>query len=228
MKTTTIQTHPIAALLSACIFTLMPSLALAAGSSAGSVSNSATDGQDPIELAARAFKTGIKHRDRALKLEARAAAASSDKAQAKLIAKANRSFNKAVTKQGEALKLDPQNYQAANELGYALRKTGDYRKAIGAYNYALDINPEFHQATEYRAEAYLALGMYEKTQRAYMKLFREEPGLAEQLMSSIDTWHQANGDNLSEDAQAFADWVEERKRLAEVTRDLSSNNSRTW
>jgi len=179
-------------------------------------------------MAARAFKTGIKHRDRALKLEARAAAASSDKARAKLTAKARKSFNKAVTKQGEALKLDPQNYQAANELGYALRKTGDYRKAIGAYNYALDINPDFHQATEYRAEAHLALGMYEKTQRAYMKLFREEPGLAEQLMTSIDSWHQANSENLSADAQAFANWVEERKRLAEVTRDLSSNNSRTW
>ncbi len=228
MKTTSMQTHHIAALLGACMISLMSSFALAAGSSAGSVSNSATDGQDPVEMAARAFKTGIKHRDRALKLEARAAEASSEKARAKLTAKANKSFNKAVTKQGEALKLDPQNYQAANELGYALRKIGNFRKAIGAYNYALDINPEFHQATEYRAEAYLALGLYDKTQRAYMKLFREEPALAEQLMTSIDTWHQANSDDLSEDAQTFAKWAEERKRLARVTGDLSSNNARTW
>ena len=179
-------------------------------------------------MAAKAFKTGIKHRDRALKLEARAAAATTDKARKKLTDKASKSFSKAVTKQGEALKLDPQNYQAANELGYALRKTGDFRKAIGAYNYALDINPEFHQATEYRAEAYLALGMYDKTQDAYMTLFREEPALANQLMSSIDVWHQNNGDNLSEDAQAFAQWAEERKRLAKITGDLSSNNTRSW
>ena len=51
------------------------------------------------------------------------------------------------------MKIYPQNYKAANELGYALRKSGDYRKAIGAYNYALEINPNFHQATEYRGEA---------------------------------------------------------------------------
>jgi tetratricopeptide (TPR) repeat protein len=228
LKTKPIQTHHFAAVISACIFALVSSFAGAAGSSAGSVADHATDGQDPVKMAAIALKTGIKYRDRGLKLEAKAAAASTEKARTNLQAKALKAFNKAVTKQGEALKLDPQNYQAANELGYALRKTGDFRKAIGAYNYALDINPQFHQATEYRAEAYLALGMYDKTQRAYMTLFREERALADQLMSSIDAWHQANRNSLSEDAQAFTRWVEERKRLAEVTSDLSSNNTRTW
>jgi tetratricopeptide (TPR) repeat protein len=228
LKIPNIQAHHFAAALSACIFTLMTTFAVAAGSGAGSVADHSTDGQDPVEMSAKALKTGIKHRDRGLKLEAKAAAASTEKARTNLQEKALKAFGKAVTKQGEALKLDPQNYRAANELGYALRKTGDFRKAIGAYNYALDINPDFHQATEYRAEAYLALGMYDKTQRAYMTLFREEPRLADQLMSSIDTWHKANGDNLSEDAQAFAQWVEERKRLAKITSDLSSNNTRTW
>ncbi len=228
MKILKIQAHHCAAALSASMFALITTFAVAAGSGAGSVADHGTDGQDPVEMSAKALKTGIKHRDRGLKLEAKAAAASTDKARAKLEEKALKAFSKAVTKQGEALELDPQNYRAANELGYALRKTGDYRKAIGAYNYALDIKPDFHQATEYRAEAYLALGMYDKTQRAYMTLFREAPTLADQLMVSIDTWHQTNSNDLSEDARAFAQWVEERKRLAKITSDLSSNNTRTW
>ncbi|XOV84122.1 MAG: tetratricopeptide repeat protein [bacterium] len=228
MKISSMQLHYVSAALCAFLLALASTVVYAAGSSAGSVSDSAGEGLDPVQMSAKAFRTGIKHRDRALKLEARAAAATTDNARAKLLEKAKKSFNKAATKQGQALELDPQNYKAANELGFALRKTGDFRKAIGAYNYALDLNPKFHPATEYRAEAYLALGMYEKTRNAYMTLFREEPALADQLMTHIDSWRQANRDNRSEDAQAFVQWVEERKRLAAVTRDLSSNNTRTW
>ena len=70
----------------------------------------------------------------------RAAKAGEPAARDKALAKAQKAYKQAVGKQGEAIKLDPQNYQAANELGFALRKTGDYRKALGAYNFALQIN----------------------------------------------------------------------------------------
>jgi tetratricopeptide (TPR) repeat protein len=200
----------------------------AAGSGAGSSASTTTRGFSPAEISAKAFRTGIKHRDRALSLEAKADKASSEKARDKALGKAQKAFQKAVNKQGEALKLDPQNYKAANELGYALRKTGDFRKAIGAYNYALDINPNFHAATEYRAEAYLALGMYEKTQRAYMKLFRDDRELASELMAAIDKWRLNIADASTDSELRFLKWVDERKRLAEITNNLSSNNTRSW
>lgn len=201
---------------------------VAAGSGAGSAESDSTPGFSPTEMSAKAFRVGIKHRDRALSLESKAEHASSDKAREKALAKAQKAFSKAVGKQGEAIKLDPQNYKAANELGYALRKTGDFRKAIGAYNYALDVNPNFHPATEYRAEAYLALGMYEQTQRSYMKLFRDDRALASELMVAIDKWRLNNLGERSDPELNFLKWADERKRLAEITNDLSSNNTRSW
>ncbi len=176
----------------------------------------------------KAFRAGIKHRDRALKHEARAAKASTDSARDKALAKAQKEYKKAITKQGEAIKIYPQNYKAANELGFALRKTGDYRKAIGAYNFALEVNPNFHQATEYRGEAFLALGMLQQTQNAYMHLFRNDRALADQLMQRIDEWVTEKGAEVSEAEANFIAWAQERKRLAKITADLSMNNTRTW
>lgn len=205
---------------------------LAAGSSGGGMGSGSYSSnersQTPEQLSGKAFRSGIKQRDRAIKMEAKAAVAKTDKARDKALAKAQKAYAKAVTKQGEAVQLNPQNYEAANELGYALRKTGQYRKAIGAYNYALDINPNYHRATEYRGEAFLALGMFDLTKKSYMALFRNDRDLADQLMASIDSWLADAGEN-AEPAQAeFATWVEERKRLAKITADLSMNNTRSW
>ena len=181
----------------------------------------------PEEASRKRFRSGIKQRDRALKAERKAAAASSEKARAKHLKRARKAFEKAIVKQGEALQLDPQNHAAANELGFALRKTGEYRKAIGAYNYALDLAPDFHAATEYRGEAFLALGMLEQTRQSYMVLFRNDPTLAAMLMAKMDAWLTARDGALSENEQAFAAWVEERKRLAPM-QDVSMRDGRDW
>ena len=203
----------------------------AAGSSGGGMGSGSYNNesrQSTEQLSGKAFRAGIKQRDRAIKMEAKAALAKTDKARDKALVKAQKYYAKAITKQGEAVQLNPQNYEAANELGYALRKTGQYRKAIGAYNYALDINPNYHRATEYRGEAYLTLGMFDQTKKSYMTLFRSDRDLADQLMASFDTW-LANINENPEPAQAeFATWVEERKRLAAITGDLSTNNTRNW
>ncbi len=203
----------------------------AAGSGGGSSTPSYNTGGralSPEQQSDKAFRSGLKQRDRALKQEEKAVRAKSEKARDKALAKAQKAYAKAIEKQGEALQLNPQNYKAANELGFALRKTGDYRKAIGAYNYALQINPSYHEATEYRGEAFLALGMFEQTKRSYMVLFREDRALAAQLMSRIDEWIAAQDDALDEDQTAFVAWVDERKRVAQITNDLSMNNTRAW
>ena len=201
----------------------------AAGSGGGSdTTYSKGRGLSLEQQSAKAFRAGIKLRDRALNMEAKANAAKTPQKRDKLNNRAQKLFSKAVAKQGEAVQLDPQNYKAANELGCALRKTGDYRKAIGAYNYALDINPNFHQATEYRAEAFLALGLYEQTQQAYLRLFRESRELADQLMQSFDAWVDNQPAELSPAEAAFAAWIADRKRIAKITADLSRNTSRGW
>jgi len=200
----------------------------AAGSGGNDDFEPNTRGLSTEQRSAKAFRAGIKHRDRALKHEARAAKATSEKARAKSLAKAQKEFKKAITKQGEAIKIDPQNYKAANELGFALRRTGDYRKAIGAYNFALEVNPNYHQATEYRGEAFLALGMLQQAQGAYMQLFRNDRALADQLMQRIEEWAAERGDEATEAEAEFIAWAKERRRLAEITADLSMNNTRTW
>ncbi|MEM7077286.1 MAG: tetratricopeptide repeat protein [Pseudomonadota bacterium] len=215
------------------MLSLVPAVVLAAGSGGGGgLSGSTYDNNrralPPEVLSEKAMRAGIKHRDRALKQEAKAAKAKNDKARDKALARAAKQYNKAIEKQREAIQLDSQNYKAANELGYALRKTGDFRKSIGAYNYALEINPNFYQAIEYRGEALLSLGYYNETQNAYMTLFRNDRGLADQLMERFEAWRAEKGDTLSEDEQRFAEWIESRKRLAEISTDLSFNNTRTW
>ena len=182
----------------------------------------------PEQQSERAFRQGVKHRDRALKQEEKAHNATSEKKRTRALTRVEKEFQKAIKKQGQALSLDPKNYKAANELGYALRKTGDFRKAIGAYNYALEINPDFHQATEYRAQAFLTLGYYELAQEAYMTLFRADRALADELMIAFETWQENNTDKLDDAQTAFVSWVEERKKLAQATQDLSINNTRSW
>ncbi len=185
-------------------------------------------GLTPEQRSAKAFRAGIKHRDKALKNLGKADKASTDKKRENYLKKARKEFDKAIAKQTDALQQSPENYKAANELGFALRQNGEYRKAIGAYNYALQINPNFHEATEYRAEAFLKLGFLDETKQSYMVLFRNKRELADELMSKFDVWIEQKNGSLSESEEAFVAWVNERKQLASISQGLSSNNKRAW
>ncbi|MCZ6852414.1 MAG: tetratricopeptide repeat protein [Gammaproteobacteria bacterium] len=181
----------------------------------------------PEQIANGHYKAGLRHKKKAWKNEGKAAKYEEGAKRDKYLARAEKSYGKAVDKQSEALKFYPAHYEAANELGYALRKTGDYKKAIGAYNYALKINPDFYQAMEYRGEALLALGLIVNAKEDYMRLFRGDRELARQLMSAMVTWletQELQTDSVSD----FGAWVSERQKLAEMTQDLSANNTRGW
>ncbi len=206
--------------------------ALAAGTGGGgglsSVPSSNSRALTPEQLSDKAMRAGIRERDRALKQEAKADKAKTDKKRDKALAKAQKHYKKAIAKQGEAVRHNPRNYKALNELGYALRKTGEYGKAIGAYNLALEINPKFHQATEYRGEAFLALGYLDQTKQSYMVLFRHDRELAAQLMERMQAWAQGRQTTVDESEVSFIAWLEERAKLAKITNDLSLNNTRAW
>ncbi len=181
----------------------------------------------PEQIANGHYKGGLKHKKKAWKYEEKAAKYDDARKREKYLARAQKSYGKAIDRQGQALSAYSAHYEAANELGYALRKTGDYKKAIGAYNYALKINPKFYQAIEYRGEALLALGYIKETKEAYMELFRADRDLAQQLMDAMDTW-LATQEQATDTVTEFGDWVVERKALAELTQDLSANNARGW
>lgn len=182
--------------------------------------------QTPEQISAGWYKKGVKAREKAWKLEEKAAKATKEAKRDRLLADAQKQYLKAVEAQATALKANEKSYEAANELGYALRKTGDYKKAIGAYNYALQLKADFYPAIEYRGEALLMMGFIEEAKEAYMTLFRADRALADQLMTAMEKWHGAQPEG---DAKAaFATWLDERRGLARVGNDLSMNNTRQW
>lgn len=187
------------------------------GGAGGGLSNApVAKPKSPEHIASSSYRSGIKYKERAWRYEDKAAAAKKEKKRDKLLAKAQRAYVKAKEKQSAVLQIQPRNHDAANELGYALRKSGEVQKAIGAYNYALELKPDFLPAIEYRAEAYLALGFLNETKSSYMRLFREDEALAAQLMAAIDKWLEAQTEQ-HEAITDFRRWASERQRLVSFT-----------
>lgn len=178
-------------------------------------------GQSVGDAAVAWHAEGLAHKDAAWDKEARAATAGSPQERDRLLAGAQADYRAAVAAHGKALKLQLDYYQAANELGYALRQTGDYRKALGAYNFALTIKPDFYPAVEYRGEAYLALGMLEEAKAAYLALFRNEPALGARLLTAMQAHAMRSAD------ATLSAWVAERRTLAAMLPD-SREHAPDW
>lgn len=209
----------------------LPASARAAGGGGGgdyggSVGASPRSSRSPEAVARRHYQAGLRAKAKAWKYEEKAAKEEDEKDREKLLAKAQKSYESAIRSQTSAVKAFPNHYEAQNELGYALRRTGKYTEAIAAYDRALEINSAYFPAIEYRGEAYLGVGQLEKVKSSYMVLFRNERKLADQLMTAMDAWleKQPAGDATA----SFAEWVKERKALAQVGDDLSQNNTRSW
>jgi tetratricopeptide (TPR) repeat protein len=176
------------------------------------------------ERSIRLYDEGLKHKEKAQDRERRAKQALNGKTKKKLLSKAQKDYQKAIEKQRKAVKIDGENYKAFNELGYALRMTGDLRKAVGAHNYALSINPKYYPAWEYRGEILLELGFFADAKQSYMVLFQNDRKLASQLMASFDEWLAANISLSSEIKDEFVEWLDTRKRFAKISYGLSSRS----
>ena len=216
-------------ILSSCLV-LSPPLAVAAGSASGSTSaeiGAPAASRSPESVAASHYKKGMKLKKKAWKYEEKAAKSDDQSRRDKELANARKQYTRAIEQFASALRILPTYYEAATELGYALRKTGDFRKSIGAYNFALGVNPDYYEAMEYRGEALLALGMLDYAKEDYLRLFRGSPALAAELMAAMENWI---ADQQQADAAAtnFAAWVHERKELAKVSAELSMVTPRSW
>lgn len=207
-------------------------LAAGSGGAGGAVPTTSGTTKSPEQIARAQYKYGLKQKDKALRALEQAQQASSDKKRAKFEKRAKKAFTKAADHHKKVLQADPKHFKAANELGYALRKSGDFHNAVGAYNYALQLKPDFLEAIEYRGEAFIALGYFNEARSAYLRLYREDQNLALELMTAMTQWvdqRNAEAEPMSEAEQGFADWIIERKRLVGFSiNPAAQSSSGTW
>jgi tetratricopeptide (TPR) repeat protein len=206
--------------------TALSSALMAAGSA--SITPAPTEPDRMAAKAVAAYELGLEQKQRAWALEAKAAKSEDTVLTEAFLKHAIEAYALAVEHQREALAANPRLAEAANELGYALRRTGHPKEALHAYNYALLLKPDFPEAKEYKAEALLALTDYPATQAIYMDLFRTAPDQAAVLMQALETWRQSLGEKLDGDTRAFADWIAARKTAARITETTGSPSARAW
>lgn len=208
---------------------LTTNLTAVAAGSPGASAEKVPEGETAADTSAAHYQAGLAHKETALVKEADAAAVDDPSLRSWLMVESREEFQAAATYFGRALKLDLKNHEAANELGFALRKTGDYRKALGAYNFALVIKSDFYPAIEYRGEAYLALGMLGQAKDAYMTLFRNDLALAARLLGAMSA-ATAAAQEMEETAPGgdFASWVAQRQAIAAVTPGAAVDQAGDW
>jgi tetratricopeptide (TPR) repeat protein len=75
-----------------------------------------------------------------------------------------------------------QHADVYNLMGFALRKTGDYKQAYTFYRKALDFDPEHKGALEYLGELYVETGQVDKARENVVLLQKLCPVGCEELM----------------------------------------------
>lgn len=197
---------------------LLCSISVQAAGTPGTTSaeTRALQGDEAAAAAARYYREAMGLKAEAWRQEAIVANSPDTTTRSAALAAEHRAYQAMIDRLQLALKSAPRYVEAATELGYALRQSGNFRKAIGAYNYALGINPEHFEAVEYRGQAYLALNNLEKAKQDYLRLFQHSDELAQKLMAAMDRWlaSQPLASQQADSAVAFSQWLRERKTLA--------------
>ena len=200
--------------------------------SGGTSSMPSAPRKTPAEEAADHYNAGLKLRDKGLALQKEAAQATKDKDRTKLEKKAQQEFERAISQFRTATVKDPRFYQAYSDLGFALRKTGDYPAALETYDHAISLAPTYSPALEYRGEAYLALDRVEDAKKAYMALLPSDRGRADELLAAMKGWvekRRAEPGTMTPDAvQEFSHWLDQRSELAGQTPSVSELQQRRW
>lgn len=185
----------------------------------------------PEQRADQHYNRGIELREKAWKLEEEAEGKAASE-RAKLDDKIEKNYRKAIREYRSAVELDGKHYRAYSDLGYALRKVGEYQEALTAYDAALGMVPTYAEAIEYRAEAYLGLGRLDEAKEAYLHLFESDRERADLLMAAMEKWverHRAEPGAVDPaQVDAFAQWVAERAQLADQTASLGDLAGRRW
>lgn len=177
----------------------------AGGSSMGGSSGMSVPRKTPQQIAVANYNAGIKHREKAQKLEAQLAAMEPGKARTKVERKVTKEYKKAVKRFRSAVNKVSSFYQAHGSLGYSLKQLGDFEGAMAAYDEAIRLRPHYTPAIEYRAEAYLALQRYDEVIESHTMLARFDPDHRDELEVAIVKWLEDHDRN--EANQSFYDWA---------------------
>ncbi len=94
-------------------------------------------------------------------------------------------FPAAVASFRRAVEARPNFPEAWNELGFALRQTGNYEEALRAYDQALKLRPNFPEALEYLGEAYAILGRLGDARAVLERLRPLDAARAKELEDAI-------------------------------------------
>jgi tetratricopeptide (TPR) repeat protein len=225
------------ALLVGVVFAfLSPDLRASGGSpvprSGGSTSMPSAPRKSPAEEAVDHYNAGLKLRDKAVAFQKEAAQAGGEKERTKLEKKAQQEYTKAIPEFRTATEKDPKFYQAFSDLGFALRKTGNYPAALESYDRAISMAPTYAPAIEYRAEAYLGVDRVEDAKKSYLQLFPTDRARADELLLAMKGWvakRQVEPGTLTPDAvKEFSKWVDQRAELAGQTPSVSELQQRRW
>jgi tetratricopeptide (TPR) repeat protein len=200
------------------------------GGSGGSTGDSRS--ASPEAQAKDAYNSGVRSIKKAQDYDSDAAKASSPEKAAKAQEKARQAYSKALEQFIDAVGNQPKMYQAWNYLGFANRHLGNYDDSLSAYAKALELNPAYPDAIEYRGEAYLGLNRIDDAKQAYMSLFSNSRGLADELLTSMHHWvdaHRKDPQGVAPDSlEAFSQWVEERSGIAKQTASLAIGARTVW
>ena len=188
--------------------------AAGSGGGGGGMSGDVGAAASPRELARTAHNDGMRFKRRAQRMEEEAAEAGDDAARQEAQRQARENWGKAIAAFRQSFSLDPKAHKSLNELGYALRRVGEFAAAVQAYDAAIAMKPDFGEAIEYRAEAYLALGRLDDVKAAYLRLVELDDDLAAMLLAAMQAWSGTRSGDTSEAVQAFRAWIAERAALA--------------
>ncbi len=95
-------------------------------------------------------------------------------------------YPEAIMVYRRSLKLDPNQPETLNNLGFCYKAMKEYKKAVDYYQQALRLNPKLAEAHEYLGEAYVQLGQIELARKEYQTLLALDPKEAAQLKEKID------------------------------------------
>jgi tetratricopeptide (TPR) repeat protein len=181
--------------------------------------------QSPEEQAKGVYNDGVRDVRKADRYQAAADQLTDAGKKDKALREAHDHYAASLTKFMQAVKLDPNMYEAWNYVGYANRKLGNYDIALAAYERTLTLHPGYPEALEYRGEAFLALNRVADAQQAYLDLFAGNRGLADRLLTAMKGWIDrqrtaASGTDATA-VDALDKWVQERSQIAGQTAALT-------
>ena len=185
----------------------------------------------PQQQARELYNDGVGYVKKADKADLEAGQAGDGSKKERSARDAHDRYASALGKFVQAVKLDPERYEAWNYVGYTSRKLGHYDDALLAYDRALSLKPGYPDAIEYRGEAYLAVSRLEDAKKAYLDLFAGNRALADKLLTAMKGWVTAQHAAAAGDNAASVDeldkWIQERTQIAAQTAALTRAGTAT-